>query len=248
MMQMPSSSMAMMKVSRNWPSGISGRMPAPGVRHRCEGCIRRCRGARCVRGIAAPACTRCTLLHRLHPCRRSPTTRVNAPREDAGNRRRQRPLPGGKVRGAQLQLRHVPAPQRVGDRAPDDLVHQRLLAKPHFGLRRVHVDVHPVRRHLDEQVHFGAALAIRGDAVGVEDRVRDGPVLDDAAIDEDVLRSARRAGLGERRNEAVDAQAAALACRPRSDRDDRRRSDTAAPATRSRPADTAAACGRRWSA
>ena len=74
----------------------------------------------------------------------------------------------------------------------------------------MHVDVDRVRRHLDEQVHLGAALLDRRDAVGIDDRVRDRPVLDDPPVDEHVLRSARRSLLGERRDVAADPQAARL--------------------------------------
>ena len=40
-----------------------------------------------------------------------------------------------------------------------------------------------------KQVDLGAALLDRRDAVGVDDGVRDRPVLHDAAVDEDVLRA-----------------------------------------------------------
>ncbi len=70
------------------------------------------------------------------------------------------------------------------------------------------VDVDLVRRHLEEQVHLGAAFLVRGDAVRVEDCVRDGPVLDDAAIDEDVLRPANRALFRKRGDEPVQPHAA----------------------------------------
>src|SRR6185503_12027362 len=50
-----------------------------------------------------------------------------------------------------------------------------------------------VGRHLDEEMHLGAALLDRGLAVGIDDGVRDGAILDDAAIDEHVLWAARRA-------------------------------------------------------
>ena len=48
----------------------------------------------------------------------------------------------------------------------------------------------------------GLRSLIDADAVGVDDRVRDRPVLDDAAVDEDVLRAARRPLLRQRRDEA----------------------------------------------
>ena len=61
-----------------------------------------------------------------------------------------------------------------------------------------------------EQVDLRAALLDRRDAVGLDDRVRDRPVLDDAAVDEDVLRAAGRALVAERRDVAFDLQAAGV--------------------------------------
>jgi hypothetical protein len=74
----------------------------------------------------------------------------------------------------------------------------------------VHVDVECVGRHLDEQVDFGTPLLDRGLAVGIDDRVRDRLILHDPAVDEQILRSARRSLLGEGRDEARDPHAAGL--------------------------------------
>ena len=54
---------------------------------------------------------------------------------------------------------------------------------------------------------FGAALLDRRVAVGLDNRVRDRLVLDDAPIDEDVLRAARRPLFCKRGDEAFDAEA-----------------------------------------
>ena len=54
--------------------------------------------------------------------------------------------------------------------------------------------------------------------------MRDGPVPDDAAVDEDVLRPARRTLVGQRRDEAGERGAARLAAHRRPDPADRRRS------------------------
>ena len=70
------------------------------------------------------------------------------------------------------------------------------------------VDVDAVRRNLDEEVDLGAALLDRRDAVRLDDRVRDRPVLDDPAVDEDVLLAADRALVAKRRDESVHRQAA----------------------------------------
>jgi hypothetical protein len=74
----------------------------------------------------------------------------------------------------------------------------------------MHVDVHAVRRDLDEQMDLGAALLDGGDAVSLRDGVRDRPVLDDAAVDEDVLRPADRPLVAERRDVAMNLQAGRL--------------------------------------
>src|SRR5438067_1314835 len=85
-----------------------------------------------------------------------------------------------------------------------------LNVSPDFRFCRMHVDVDGVRRHLDEQVHLGAALLDRRLAVRVDDRVRDRAILDDAAVDEDVLRAPRRARVGERGDESGQPQTARL--------------------------------------
>jgi hypothetical protein len=60
--------------------------------------------------------------------------------------------------GAKLELRGRAPAERVHQCAPDDLVDERLIAKPYFRLRRVHVDIERLGRHFDEQVHLRAAL------------------------------------------------------------------------------------------
>ncbi len=72
------------------------------------------------------------------------------------------------------------------------------------------VDVHGVVRHLDEQVHLGAALLDRGHAVRVDDRVRDRPILHHAPVDEHVLRPAGRPLLRQRRDVADHLDVAAV--------------------------------------
>ena len=107
----------------------------------------------------------------------------------------------------------TPAPcpaERVAEGAAEDLVHQRLFQEPDLRFRRVDVHVHAIRRDPQEQVHLRAALLDRRDAVGLDDRVRDRPVLDDAAVDEDVLGAAGRALVAERGHVAFDLQAAGL--------------------------------------
>ena len=109
------------------------------------------------------------------------------------------------------------------------------------------VHVHPVGSDPEEQVHFRASLLDRRDAVGFDDGVRDRPVLHDAAIDEHVLGAADRPLIAEPRHVAFDRQAASFLAHIHE-------IGTVAEelkkplGQRRRPADTAAACGRRWSA
>jgi hypothetical protein len=112
---------------------------------------------------------------------------------------------------SQGEFRRGPLAERVAERPAHHFVHQRLLAEPHLGFRGMHVDVHPVRRNLEKQMHLGAALLVGRHAVGIDNRVGDGPVLDDAAIDEHVLRTAHRPLLGERGDEPAQPQPAELA-------------------------------------
>ena len=53
-------------------------------------------------------------------------------------------------------------------------------------------------------MHLGAALLDRRDAVGIDDGVCDGAILDDSPVDEDVLRATGWTLLGERRDVADD--------------------------------------------
>ena len=192
----------MMNVSRNWPSGNHRLdLDAAGRRLAAAGPDRRCTlrsGGPSKVSPAPPG----------RPAWRQPAIGIDAAREDAGQRRGERRL--RHVLRAQLQLRRAALSERVHQRAADDFVHERLIAEPDLRLRRMHVHVERVRRHLDEQVHLGAALLDRRLAVGVDDRVRDRLVLDDAPVDEDVLRTARRPLLGQRGDEAGEPDAAGL--------------------------------------
>ena len=71
----------------------------------------------------------------------------------------------------------------------------------------MHVHVDAIGGDLEKEMNLGAAFLDRRVAVGLDNRVRDRLVLDDAPIDEDVLRAARRPLLCERRHEALDAEA-----------------------------------------
>ena len=240
MIAMPSSSTAMMKVSRNWPK----RHHRPISGDRCDrrwSSVRRCEprfAGRCEADAASPV--------RLRTCARqsigsgtSPPIRVGSGNVVGCGW----PDPGG----AELQLGRGAATERVAERPPDHLVDERLVAEPDLRLRRMHVDVHRVERHLDEEMHLRTALLDRRDAVGVDDRVGDRPILDDAAVDEDVLRPARRPLLGQRRDVSDDLHVAAFA--PHLDQVVALAVQLIqAIAQRRPPAGTAAPCARRWSA
>ena len=128
-------------------------------------------------------------------------------RERHGQRQRRLLGDGGRRGRAEGEGRHRRTAQRVGHRHPHARVQERLVAKAHLGLGRVHVHVHGIERHLDEQVHLRAAFLDRGRAVGVADRVRDGLVAHHPPVDEHVLRPARHGGR-QRRDHAVDRQTA----------------------------------------
>ena len=151
-------------------------------------------------------------LFAAHARDRQPPVREDAA-EQAGERHRRR-LAGDDRFPAQLQFGRRALAERRRKRATHDLVNRGLVAEPHLRLGRVHVDVDHVGRHLEEQVDLGAALLDRRDAVSVDDRVRDRLVLDDPAVDEDVLRASPRPLLRQRGHEAVHAELQPLPSRP----------------------------------
>ena len=93
----------------------------------------------------------------------------------------------------------------------------------------------------------GLRSLIDADAVGVDDRVRDRPVLDDAPVDEDVLRPAGRTLFRQRRDVSGHAQCRRPPCATSRDRRARRTAETADRAAMP-PAGTGAPCARRSSA
>ena len=157
-----------------------------------------------------------------HARARAPPPRLTRPRRSPSGQRPGCRRTGNRGLGRQgePELRRSTVAQRVHDGAPQNLVHEPLIEKPHFGLRRMHVDVHAIGRQLDEQMHFGAALLDRGDAVGLLDRVRDRAVAHHPAIDEHVLRAAHGPLLAERGDIAAhrDMPAASFATATRSAR------------------------------
>ena len=192
MIAMPSSSTAMMNVSRNWPSGIIGRMStAPCRRRRAAPRSLERPGTPAGAAVAGPASGG-------RAARRHPPTRIDAASQHARQRRSVAARRADRS-GRELQLRHAalrrarPSSARRTTSCTSDCSRNRTSAFVGCTLTSTRVG-----RHLDEQVHLRAALLDRRRAVGVDDRVRDRPVLDDPAVDEDVLRAARRPLLGQR--------------------------------------------------
>ncbi len=70
----------------------------------------------------------------------------------------------------------------------------------------VHVDA--IGSDLEEEMDLRAALLDRRDTVSLGDRVRDRPVLDDAAVDEHVLLATHWPLIAERGDIPVDLQPA----------------------------------------
>ena len=96
--------------------------------------------------------------------------------------------------------------ERVTQPSPQDFVHERLLEKSHFRFGGMDVHVDPIRRYFNKKMNLGAAFLDRGDAVRIADGVSDGAILDDSAVDEDILRAAYRPLVAERRDVAVDLE------------------------------------------
>src|SRR6266513_2191041 len=176
MMARPSSSTAMMNVSRSCPSGIIGLIAA----------------AWSPREAAAPGAGRIPSADMPG----IPGVAVSSGGFDGSAFRR---IPSGIHR-----FGYVPPSRTPGS----ELATGVELAL--FGLRRVDVDVDHIRCHLEEQMDLRTALFDGCHAVRIDDRVRDGSVLHDPAIDEHVLRAASRSLLGEGSNESREPQPGGL--------------------------------------
>ena len=80
------------------------------------------------------------------PGRRATLAAERRPRIQAAARRSWQPDGLEDARPAQDELGRGGGAERVDNGAAEDLVHEALLEKPHFSLRRVDVHVHPVGR------------------------------------------------------------------------------------------------------
>ena len=226
----------MMKVLRNWPSGVIGRTSSATVSRPAEVVTAEAEDGP-KPSVTGPGRARRTSTHAVAISSPAPG---GYPRQRSRVRLRE----AGRAR-REHQFRRRRRAERVDDRSSDDLVDQPLIQEPHLGLRRMHVDVDAVRRHVDEQVHLGTALLDGRDAVRLLNGVRDGPVAHDASVDEDVLRPARRPFVGERRDVPADADVPRLPCRRGRGPADHRTSGRIAPRT-TRPEEPRLPFARRW--
>ncbi|MBK6396018.1 MAG: hypothetical protein IPF73_16180 [Betaproteobacteria bacterium] len=93
---------------------------------------------------------------------------------------------GGGHRGRLRRARG----ERALDRAPHERMQRAAVAKAHFGLLRMDVDVDATRIDRDPQRIGRLAVVVQHVAVGLAQRVREHPVADEAAVHEQHLRSA----------------------------------------------------------
>ncbi len=76
--------------------------------------------------------------------------------------------------------------QLIADGVAHKIVQPRRLAKTHFGLGRVNVDIHLLGRHLHKQQHHGKGRGRKNIAVGLAHRVHEQAIAHQPAIDEAV--------------------------------------------------------------
>ena len=131
-----------------------------------------------------------------------PSARIHPAAQHVRNGLRDRHRVAIAVR-QQLQFRHGALADGVGDGVLHRFVNEGLVAEPYFSLRRVNVDVDAVGRNLEKEVDLRAAFLDRRVAVGLDNRMGDRLILDDAPVHEDILRPARRSLLCQRRDEPL---------------------------------------------
>ena len=77
--------------------------------------------------------------------------------------------------------------QRMARRADDEAAHQPGIAEAHLGLGGMDVDVHLLRRQLEEQRHHGMAVAGEEILIGAAHRALQQAVAHRPAVDEEEL-------------------------------------------------------------
>ena len=66
------------------------------------------------------------------------------------------------------------------------IVNQRLLAKPHFGLRRMDVDIHFLWRHLEKQQSHRGTSGRNNVAISLGDGVQQQAIADKPLVDKNI--------------------------------------------------------------
>ncbi len=92
-----------------------------------------------------------------------------------------------------------------------ELVDALAFAEAHFALGRVHVHIHLLRRHFEEQHESGVALVVQDVLIGLAHGVHQHLVAHEAAVDEEILLVAGGARIGGQGGDAVQVQVADLA-------------------------------------
>ena len=82
--------------------------------------------------------------------------------------------------------RHQRRPHRIAD----EVMHKPRLAEAHLGLRRMHVDIHLLRRHLQKQQHHRERCRRNDVAIGLGQRMQHHAVAHQPLVHEDVHRVA----------------------------------------------------------
>ena len=117
--------------------------------------------------------------------------RASPPALEEGRHRPLRPRRHGAAEHGRGRLAHAlrqGRPHRPLDRGED----RAAVGELHLGLRGVHVHVHHVGRHLDEEERLEAPVASARRAVGLEDRLRERPVPHRAPVHEEAEVRPRR--------------------------------------------------------
>ncbi len=77
--------------------------------------------------------------------------------------------------------------ERLLDRATDELMHRAAVAKAHFGLGRMHVDVDQPRIDAEPQRIGRLAVVVQHVAIRFAQRVREHAIAHEAPVDEQIL-------------------------------------------------------------
>ena len=93
--------------------------------------------------------------------------------------------------------------QRMFQPRNDQPARKAGIAKPHFGLGRVHIHIHQFRITLQKQRHHGMAIPAHHIRIGSAKRAIEHAIPHRAAIDEQILRHRRALGIGRQSGQAA---------------------------------------------